>query len=308
MDTRKAETGSQQVNARPDSDAPQEGLYPYRFSKLSEGDYDPTLKKTVEWLIDSDDEFIVYIDEKGYVEWNMNDNKILGEGTGEHLNKIAFLESFDTGKLSSDQREVYARMLGEAVARLFQKDLEAAKGALVAAEEWIIARTTEIARRWYLEGAAWASLLAAIAAVFFVFGGDLIPAGVGPMGSPKHTVLLGACAGGLGAWLSVMIQRGRLTALDITAGAWMHYLEGIFRIMIGVLGALIVALAIKANIIGHVQQLSASLLLCMVAGFSERLVPSLIEQIESRSRASGSGGDQGKAGVPPKAKIPNKGE
>lgn len=307
MDTGKAETGTQRVNARPGSEPTQGNLYPFRFSKLREGDPDPTLNKRVGWLIDSDDDFIVYIDEDGYVEWNMNDNGMLGKDTGEHLNKIAFLESFDTGQLSGNQREVYARMLGEAVARLFQKDLEAAKGALVAAEQWIIARTTEIARRWYLEGAAWASLLAAILAIFLVIGGDLIPAVVGPMGSPKHTVLLGSFAGGLGAWLSV-IQRGRLTALDITAGAWMHYLEGIFRIMIGVLGALIVALAIQANIIGHVEQLSATLLLCMVAGVSERLVPSLIEQIESRARASGSGNDKGKAGDPAKEKVPKKRE
>jgi len=307
MDSGKAEINAHQANARASSEAPRGDLYPFLFSKLREGDIDPTLNKKVLWLIDSDDDFIVYIDEDRYVEWNMNDNRMLGKDTGEYLNKIAFLESFDTGQLSGNQREVYARMIAEGVARLFQKDIKAAKEVLVLAEQWIGARTTEIARRWYLEGAAWASLLAAIVSIFLVFGGDLIPAAIGPMGSPRNSVLLGSFAGGLGAWLSV-IQRSRLTALDITAGAGMHYLEGIFRIMIGVLGALIVALAIKANIIGHVDQLAASLLLCMVAGVSERIVPSLIEQIESRARGYKGGGNQEKAGGSAGAKLPKKGK
>ena len=53
--------------------------------------------------------------------------------------------------------------------------------------------------------------------------------------------------------------------------------------MVGALGAFLVALAIRAALIVQVKQLSALMVVCMVAGVSERLVPNFVEQIESRS-------------------------
>jgi len=255
--------------------------YPFKFSTLAEGDFDPTLRHTIEWLIDSDDDFIVYIDEQNYVEWNMNDNDMLGADTGQALNRIAQLESFDTDELSSEKRAVYARMIAEAVARLFQKDVKSADAVLTLAEEWIKARTTEIARTWYLTGAGLASLVCAVVVVWLVFFGGR-PQGVDPVGSAIHMILLGSFVGGLGAWLSVL-QRSRTVSLDITAGRRMHQMEGIFRIMVGVLGAFIVVIAIRADLLGKFNHLSAIVLMCVAAGVSERMVPSLIQQIESRA-------------------------
>ena len=74
------------------SDSAREEIYPFRFSKLREGDKDPTLNKVVDWLIDSDDDYIVYLDEDSYVEWNMNRNDMLNTETGPYLNKVAWLE------------------------------------------------------------------------------------------------------------------------------------------------------------------------------------------------------------------------
>ena len=92
--------------------------------------------------------------------------------------------------------------------------------------------------------------------------------------------------GGLGAWLSV-IQRSRKTDLDVAAGPVLHYLEGAFRIMVGMLGAFLVALVLHANLVAWGKSLSAIMVICMIAGVSERLVPSFIEQIESRVTAQG---------------------
>jgi hypothetical protein len=62
--------------------------YPFNFSTLREGDKDPTLNKVVTWLIDCDDNYIVYLDEEDYVEWTMNDNSLLGPDTGQYLNMV----------------------------------------------------------------------------------------------------------------------------------------------------------------------------------------------------------------------------
>src|SRR5262245_15561118 len=119
-------------------------LYPFDFSKLREGDHDPTLNKKVEWLIDNNEHFIVYLDEDNFVEWTTNESAILGTDTGPYLNIVGRLEAVDTSYLSIRQVQSYQRMIGEGVARLFQKNLQAAQTAFDFAERWIIARNNEV--------------------------------------------------------------------------------------------------------------------------------------------------------------------
>jgi hypothetical protein len=259
--------------------------YPFAFYTLQEGDKDPTLGKDVDWLIDSDKDYIVYIDKQGYVEWNMNHNDMLGPATGPSLNKIAWLEAVDTSHLKHRQIESYQRMIGEGVARLFQKNLSAAQAAFDVADTWITARNNEVARRWYLRGAGIVALLSLVAVCILAAHIEASRAKFSPVG---YNILMGTAMGGLGAWLSV-IQRSRRTELDVAAGPLLHHLEGAFRIIAGTLGAFLVALAIQADLINGAKEflkgLPAIMVVCMVAGTSERLVPSLIEQIESRAMA-----------------------
>lgn len=276
------ESGTKASGAAPtSSDQVERGLYPFTFSKLREQDKDPTLNKVVTYLIDSDDNFIVYLDEDYYVEWNMNDNNMLDFDTGQYLNMVGVLEAIDTSHLTPEHVKLYRRMIAEGVARLFQKNLPAAQAAFDLAEKWVTARNTEIARRWYLLGSGGAALVSALAVVFLGFGGDALRGYFGP---EVYNILMGTSVGGLGAWLSV-IQRSRKTELDVAAGWMLHSLEGAFRIMVGMLGSLLIALAIRAGLIVQVEHLSAMMVMCMVAGASERLVPSFIEQIETRAVA-----------------------
>jgi hypothetical protein len=265
--------------AQTPSDQAEGALYPFKFSRLREGDKDPTLNKVVDYLIDSDDDFIVYLDDAHYVEWNMNDNNMLGCETGPYLNMVGGLEAVDVSYLTDDHVKLYRRMVAEGVARLFQKNLEAARAAFDLAEKWVTARNTEIARRWYLLGSGCAALVSAFAVAILGFWGDTLRGDFGP---GVYNILMGTSVGGLGAWFSV-IQRSRKTELDVAAGPMLHWLEGAFRIMVGTLGSMLIALAIRAGLIGQVKQLSTMMVICMVAGASERLVPSFIEQIESRT-------------------------
>jgi hypothetical protein len=257
--------------------------YPFPFSTLREGDKDPMLGKDVAWLIDSDYDYIVYIDKDGYVEWTMNRNDMLGPETGPYLNKIGWLEAVDTSHLEDKRIESYQRMIGEGVARLFQKNVSAAEAAFDLADKWITARNNEVARRWYLKGAGIVALVSLVAVCTL---GACIEAWRAKFGLVGYNILMSTAMGGLGAWLSV-IQRSRRTELDVAAGPLLHHLEGAFRIIAGTLGAFLVALAIQADLINGVKDLlkglPAMMVVCMVAGTSERLVPSLIEQIESRA-------------------------
>src|SRR5262245_51405595 len=110
--SRATKSGTENVPEPPKSrEQPQRDLYPFIFSTLREGDFDPTLNKTVLWLIDSDKDFIVYLDEDNFVEWNMNSNDMLGPETGPYLNQVGRLEAVDTSYLSDDQVISYQRMI-----------------------------------------------------------------------------------------------------------------------------------------------------------------------------------------------------
>ena len=271
---------SQAIVSNKEAAQEQKALYPFVFSNLREGDHDPTLNKTVKWLINSDDNFIIYIDEDLYVEWTMNDNKELGPEAGPCLNRVGQLESIDTSYLSEIRITSFKRMIAEGVARLFDKNFKAAEGALDLAEAWITARNTEVARRWYLVGSG----LVALISVFFVLTLGYWYESLRAL--PYFGLMLGTAFGGLGAWFSI-IQRSRTTGLDVAAGPMLHYLEGAFRIMAGSLGALLIAMAIKAGLFVQADRLSVLMVICMVAGVSERLVPSFIEQMESRTSGGG---------------------
>lgn len=282
---KKAKSKRLSSNQRPKVILAERPDYPFAFYTLREGDRDPMLGKDIAWLIDSDYDFIVYIDTDGYVEWTMNRNDMLGPAAGPYLNQIGWLEAIDTTHLEKKQTESYQRMIGEGVARLFQKNLSAAEAAFDLADKWITARNNEVARRWYLRGAGIVALIPLVAVCIMAACIGTWWVKFTPVG---YTILMGTAVGGLGAWLSV-IQRSRRTELDVAAGPLLHHLEGAFRIIAGTLGAFLVALAIQADLINGLKELLKGLpgimLVCMVAGTSERLVPSLIEQIESRALA-----------------------
>jgi hypothetical protein len=123
--------------------------------------------------------------------------------------------------------------------------------------------------------------MSAIAVFILGFWSNLLR---GSFGTEVYNILMGTSMGGIGAWLSV-VHGSRTTELDVAAGPVLHHLEGTFRIMVGTLGALLIALAVRAGLIVQVQHLSELMVMCMVAGVSERLVPSFIEQVESRAIA-----------------------
>jgi hypothetical protein len=216
----------------------------------------------------------------------MNDCSILEPDTGPSLNRVGQLEAVNIQYLSRIQVTSYKRMIAEGVARLFEKNIGAANSALDLAETWITARNTEIARGWYLMGSGLAALVSLALVIILGYWNQFLST------LPYYTLLVGTAFGGLGAWFSV-IQRSRTAGLDVAAGKVPHYLEGAFRIMAGSLGALLVAMGIRAGFLPQANRLAALMVICMVAGVSERLVPSFIEQMESRTSGQGTGGKTG---------------
>lgn len=254
------------------------------FSPFCEGDVEPRLNKKINVLIDSTSDYIVYLDEEFYVEWAYS--RLPGEspaGFDNVANQIGHLETLSITQLTKAQREPFARLLGEAMARVIGGGKEEeAMAVLEKAGAYLSARGLENARLWYLKGAGKVAAVSLVIAVGLLAVRSRI---ANPQLLDALAILAGTMMGGIGAFLSIS-GRTESIRLDPVAGERIHRIEGMVRVAVGLLGALFLALAIKANLILGLSQtwphpLLALLIFCIVAGATERLVPGLIKNMES---------------------------
>lgn len=111
-------------------------------------------------------------------------------------------------------------------------------------------------------------------------------------------ILASSAIGALGAMLSLLMGAAS-RPYDAGAGRLIHWLEGITRIVVGVLGACFITLGLQSGFfLGFLKDGSTltqkffylQLLLGFTAGLSERLVPSFITIVEAQVQGSGGGG------------------
>jgi hypothetical protein len=95
--------------------------------------------------------------------------------------------------------------------------------------------------------------------------------------------------GSLGGFLSVSLNLRKLD-IDPEAPRSINIISGTSRILIGMIGAVLVYFLIKANILlGLISQANseyAILAACIVAGFSETLVPNILRKMEQQGSKS----------------------
>ena len=116
-----------------------------------------------------------------------------------------------------------------------------------------------------------AAILVGVLTVLLFFVGD----------ATGRDVLLGALAGALGATVSVA-QRGKLLAVDTEAPEALVRLQAGSRAYLGAVFGAFLVVAVKADIVMGVADNSFALVvMAAAAGFSERLVPDLIRNLES---------------------------
>ena len=180
----------------------------------------------------------------------------------------------------------FKRMVGEAVARSLDHDYKNADQMLSQAESFISARNDEIARSWYLSSSGITSGLLLIVGLALWLTRDWLKLYLGEL---PFFVIISSIAGAQGALLSVVLRMGKST-VDVLAGKRIHFLEGVFRIIAGTISASIVSLAVYAGVLlpifSQIQKQNIAMVLAgLIAGASERLVPSLIEKVQPESRA-----------------------
>lgn len=255
------------------------------FSSFCEGDIEPTSNKMIYSLIDARDEYIIYLDDEFYVQWsylNSYDKKV-PKSFGAVADRVGHLETLSRSQLRPSQYEHFARVLAEAMARVIaDADERHAVELLSRATAYLQLRGTENARYWYIRGSSLTAipfLLAMI--VFWSCRSSLTQF----LGAGAFDIALGSFVGALGALLSILTRSEKIP-MDPAAGPFIHYLESGSRILAGSLGALLLALAIKSNMLLGIfksgeYSFAVLLALCFVAGTSERFVSGLVKKIES---------------------------
>lgn len=248
---------------------------PAGFLHLQEGAWDPSAGRRVEVLIAKLSDRVVYLDPDLFVQWD-HEGGSLPDGAMRVLNRVAAMESAPIDFLPLAQRRTYRRLLGQAVARLIvDESVEQAQAALDAADSFLHARRRERSRFWYL-----GTMLIGAAGLILVGGVGWLCRGVlgTALGEPGFIGVLCAVAGGLGGFASVVQRLARLR-LEPAAGRELHSLDCLMRLSVSMLAAAIVCVAIHAGAAlfrsPPVVPLQVLLLACTLAGFLERLVPSL---------------------------------
>jgi hypothetical protein len=253
------------------------------FTAFSEEQVEPTLNKRIYSLIVKTADYIVYLDDELYVEWSCNLGTDMVDGNDAVLNRVSMLEAIPVDHLTEQQVFSFRRMVAEGVARLFDKESssESAMAALNVAEAWVTARNHEVARLWYLIASGVAAGIVGVVCVLLWLFRNLARA---YLSADAFDVAMGGTLGGVGALLSVM-QRSRSLDLEPAAGKVLHYMEGAARIIVGSIGAVLMALAFKGDLVlgfasSHEKAPVLLAVISLIAGASERFVPSFIERIE----------------------------
>jgi hypothetical protein len=266
-----------------ENDLPEE-IKDYRSFK--EGQVFPPLNKKIHILIVVEGNYIVFLDEEFHVHWWYDSSYgDFAEGFGDVLARQADLEAASRLLLKKSQFEAFGRLLGESIARLLDdRSLVYATQTLKTAADFLKARSFERARVWFLSATLAGTLIFLVSgAVFWKNKLVILTYFALPIGAAD--VFLGATMGSLGALISVLLRSNRLQ-VDPSAGPLVHYFEGAMRVLIGALAGMFFVMAVKSNLLlGTINQsqnvLTILLVLSIVAGASEQLLPNLINQISA---------------------------
>lgn len=221
----------------------------------------------------SPEQYIVFLDSDLEVDFETTDEYDIEhserkERINATYNRIEEMEhSPAVPYLSKNIKKAFVRLLGDAFAAELNGFDETANQTLQTAETYFKARTAEISRRWLLINA---------------FGATLIGYVIWKLFLPKDFVLFGC----LGALFSILCKTGKLE-YDCQAGRFLNMLEILSKFLAAIISAYLAEQLYHMDLLftafKTIENSSVVLsLICFIAGFSERLVPSIVSHLGSK--------------------------
>lgn len=252
---------------------------------LKEGSFDYELNKRVEILIVNDDNFIIYLDDSYEIQWKLNDDFVEQDHCGEILSKVAILQAKSNFIEDRKILRFIRFQIAEALARCFAgQSINSSKEILEEVEDQIFSRNYEMAWRWYFCSVLeYTGLILVCVALCWVGRSELNVL----LGKQLTEIIWIAGAGVLGALSSVRLRANRIV-MDANAGKEIHRLEGLSRVLAGLIGATFAAITYKSGLFSNIlkypsNELMLLIVIGFVAGVSERLIPSLVSTIDEKN-------------------------
>ena len=222
----------------------------------------------------SSDNYIVFIDGDSEVDYETTD--AYDEAHPSHevrlstiYNRIEDLEHRPAVQyLSAKNQKALVRLLGNALAAELDMAQSEADKTIQMAEQFLKQRTIEISRRWLLLSA---------------FGAAAISLALWHWLVPKDFLFFGC----LGAFFSILCKTGKLD-YDCEAGMFLNILEVISRFFAAMISAYLAGKLFEADLLftalREIKTVSVLPLIYFAAGFSERLIPSIVTTLGGKEK------------------------
>lgn len=241
--------------------------------------YDFKIWDVVDWTV----EYIIFIDSKLELDYRFHKTIQDIPRFNQAMNQASLLETSISPDAPLSVRIFCKRLIGEAMACALEEDYDNTRTMFESASTFILARSRETSRIWYLTYSALFALpILGIGFLAWICIHNGIETGLGT--SFLWLAICGA-AGAVGALLSVISRSGAL-AFDAIAGRKLHFVEAASRITTGMISGVIAGFAIKSGI-ALKQVFDASqgqyflLLAACGVGAGERYVGSIISDVNS---------------------------
>ncbi len=258
------------------------------YASLKAGQTDPSLGKVIKTIIYSNDNCIVFIDSEDCIQWVDEIESGAEVKFGYIVNKMSYWESICNKLFKDNTAYENKSLLAEGLARVFSNNASSNKYA--EADE--ILETTinkikiegeTILRNDYVMASLWTFIILIVLIISEeVFKKQVIS----NLSYDWHSICQTAMLGGVGAFVSA-ITRAKDFKPEIIVDAKIHKLDGVLRVVLGVLTGIFIWLGIKSNLVfSFLNSANKShyiiLFLGMVSGVSERILPTIVKQFENK--------------------------
>lgn len=222
----------------------------------------------------SNDKYVIYETNENSLAWNTSSPELSKSFREFSVNTIRL--SFIAGK-SKSLKIMGVRFGARALTLVAQGSIELAQSVIDEGERKML-RLKNIEGKLHYLSSCMITMLVIVIIALFVFN-------LKGISLEFLTYLSVIVCGSIGSFLSVTVNLGKVE-VDVDAPWSLNIISGISRILIGIISSLLIYFLIKANIIfGVVAQSNseyAILAICILAGFSETLIPNILKKIETQ--------------------------
>lgn len=273
------------------------GICKYFINKAQKRELETIAEKFEDISVDNISSLVRYNEGK-YIVWLDNNNEYDWETTSDYdelsvdrtkrnsyMSRISFLEHHPMVKcLSKYNRKEFHYMLADAVVLVLEGEFNEADEKIFELNRYLNDRNCEITRKWQLLY-CFATLL--VIFIIFVIGRHNMQNIIEFLKVDKRTIdTIGfSMLGTIGATLSIVLKSGN-QCYDCESGKLLNFLEIFSRMFTSIISSFVAVCLYKmgmifANFNSGQNATYCLILVCIIAGFSERLIPSIISRFEN---------------------------